>query len=361
MDASAVAVGEGEHTVKACHGSPHGGTPEARTCGTTGAQPPGGGSAHAGTEVRAAGRMIAELTHVPKEFVHKAAADEVMVTDVVRVGDDRFTVAVRSPRDCFLGHRGTAPAGDPLLLAEAVRQTAIYLSHRYHDVPEDRAFILNDLRFRLDAPLPPGGPEAAPVLLEICLTPTGRGRRYGMRMAAEVYADGRRVGSAGMGWMALEPQRYAALRHRSSGAAPTSDATSTDAVAAAGHVTGRGGECRDRDGVLGGAADDERRQLRLDLGHPVLFDHACDHIPGMAILEGFRQAARAASADPENWLLTSADITFSAFGELDAPAWITRTGAGEDQSLTLTAVQGGLTLASVVLSGAPLPAGGAAC
>ncbi|MER6730903.1 ScbA/BarX family gamma-butyrolactone biosynthesis protein [Streptomyces puniciscabiei] len=368
MDVNAVVVAGDAHTRPAgYHQCAHDGTHAARACGGFRTRAPKDArcTLHAASAIRAAGRLIAERTHVPKEMVHKAVAGEVLLADAVQVAEERFTVAVRRPRDRFLGHRGDRPVGDPLLLAEAVRQAAIYLSHRFHEVPRDHAFVLCDLEFALEAPLPPGGAQSAPVMLEIECTRAGRAAR----MAVEVYAGGVRIGRAGMRWTAMERRRYTALRRRTGGTTVHSNATLDEAVAAAaGHVPVRAGAgCADRDSVLkdaqGGAAGG-RWQLRLDLGHPVLFDHACDHIPGMALLEAFRQAARAASADPasgpESWEAVSASITFDAFGELDTPVWITLAeGRPGDGALRLTAVQGDRTLATAELTGARLPVGGA--
>ncbi|MEU7298928.1 ScbA/BarX family gamma-butyrolactone biosynthesis protein [Streptomyces sp. NPDC007206] len=368
MDVSAVVVAGDVHTRPGgYHQCVHGGTHAARACGgfRTSAPRDARCTLRSASAIRVAGRLIAERTHVPKELVHKAVAGEVLLGDAVQVAEDRFIVTVRWSRDRFLGHRGDRPAGDPLLLAEAVRQAAIYLSHRFHEVPRDHAFVLCDLEFALEAPLPPGGAQSAPVMLEIDCTRAGRGTR----MAVEVYAGGVRIGRAGMRWAAMERRRYAALRRRTGGTTVRSNATLDAAVAgAAGHVpVGAGAGCAERDSVLKdaqGAAAGGRWQLRLDLGHPVLFDHACDHIPGMALLEAFRQAARAASADPtsdpESWEATSVSITFDAFGELDTPVWIDLAeGQPGDGALRLTAVQGERTLATVELTGARLPGGGA--
>ncbi|MFE0174095.1 ScbA/BarX family gamma-butyrolactone biosynthesis protein [Streptomyces sp. NPDC059002] len=325
---------------------------------------------------------------MPRALVHKAADGEVLLQDAVRTGDDRFTVAARLPRDHFLGHRGTAAAGDPLLLAEAVRQSAIYLSHRFYGVPEGHAFILSSLDFALDAPLPPGGPDAAPLVLEVTCTVAPRGpRRLGARLEAEVHCEGRRLGRVGARWQAVERKQYAVLRLRGGGTTQLPDvapelsdrhAPYSDEVLEA--VTGAEGQWR----------------VRLDLGHPVLFDHLSDHIPGMVLIEGFRQAAlTAADADDRSGGPLAAAVTFHAFGELtDPPAFVVRqdgdgteydtecgteygtdpanaagnSPAGEPGSPAgrepqhFTAVQGGRTIASCTISVATrLPIGGPAC
>ncbi len=103
----------------------------------------------------------------------------------------------------------------------------------------------------------------------------------------------------------------------------------------------------------------------MDRSHPVLFDHGSDHIPGMVLLEAFRQAARlTATADggcstsPDGWSPALVTIRFSAFGELDLPVSVETVlePAGPDRSVLATAVQDGRILASARLH-AMAPAG----
>lgn len=346
-------------------------------------------------------------SHVPRKWVHKAADGEVLLQDAVRTGENRFTVAARMPRDHFLGHRGTASEGDPLLLAEAVRQTVIYLSHRFYGIPEGHAFILSALDFALDEPLPPGGPDASPLVLEAACVAAPRGpRRLGATMEAEVHCEGRRIGRAGARWQAVDRRQYATLRLRSGGTTLLPEGAKNGVTAP--HIS------YDDEVLAAVPGTSGQWQVRLDFGHPVLFDHLSDHIPGMVLLEGFRQAALLAgsgSGSGSGGIVggpLAAAVSFHAFGELtDPPALIVRqngeeyaTGkehapAGADGSSSssgdssassgssasgnsrtekagsrtsgqehhhFTAVQSGRTIASCTVSvAAPLPHGGPAC
>jgi hypothetical protein len=109
--------------------------------------------------------------------VHKSATAEVLLTDAAHLGDDRFVVAAVWHRDHFLGHRG-APASDPVLLAETARQAAIHLSHRFHDIPEGRPFVLDEVAVELDEALPPADREPLALGLDIrCRRTAGPYRR----------------------------------------------------------------------------------------------------------------------------------------------------------------------------------------
>ena len=74
-------------------------------------------------------------TTVPKEFVHRAAVAEVMLTSWKRQDDTRFTVTAQWPR----AHSFFTPSGDglhdPLIAAETVRQVGSLLAHAEYGVP----------------------------------------------------------------------------------------------------------------------------------------------------------------------------------------------------------------------------------
>jgi hypothetical protein len=113
----------------------------------------------------------------------------------------------------------------------------------------------------------------------------------------------------------LPPAVSARLRaHR---AAPSADAA--PAREAAPLIGARSaGRPRQRDVLLRDAGQPHRWWLRVDTGHPVLFDHPVDHVPGMLLLDAARQAAHAelgAGAVPPLAL----DADFGRFVELGAP------------------------------------------
>ncbi|KDN86878.1 hypothetical protein KCH_13240 [Kitasatospora cheerisanensis KCTC 2395] len=99
-------------------------------------------------------------------------------------------------------------------------------------------------------------------------------------------------------------------------------------------------------------------RLDVDTTHPVLYDHPCDHTPGMVLLEAFLQAATAAapSGAAARAGLTRLAATFNAFGEPDAPVLLTAqpgaTAAGL-HATRLTAAQGPTTLATAQLTHLP--------
>lgn len=98
-------------------------------------------------------------------------------------------------------------------------------------------------------------------------------------------------------------------------------------------------------GVPGSAA--ERRglnwELRIDPGHPVLFDHPTADVPGMVLLEAARQAVQAACA-PYRVLPVELRSAFHHPVALATPCHISATrlptgSASEDAALRVTAWQ----------------------
>ncbi|MEV7596080.1 ScbA/BarX family gamma-butyrolactone biosynthesis protein [Kitasatospora sp. NPDC089797] len=278
------------------------------------------------------GRRPSFAHRLPAGCVHKTSAAEVLLTDAVRTGDDRFTVGAAWFRDRFLHHGGDGRSPDPLLLAETVRQTLIHLSHRFHGAPQGHPFVLDrlDLELAPDAPpLRPGAP--AHVTLDVtCARTVTTPRRAGLALEATASVDGVLIGRAGIRWEVLHPAFYQVVRHRAArprtAGAPEHPAAPTGPLRrlAPGEVGYPGDEhvllARDSSGTRGGF------WLDPDPGHPVLFDHPSDHVPGMILLEAFRQAGRAMGAPLHPAGLSA---TFTAFAEPDLPVAVTVTPGPE--------------------------------
>ncbi|MFF2949995.1 ScbA/BarX family gamma-butyrolactone biosynthesis protein [Kitasatospora sp. NPDC057965] len=307
-------------------------------------------------ELREGWRGLRFDRHLPREAVHKAADAEVLLTDSARLGEGRFAVAARWSRDHHLGRRD-GPGADPVLLAETVRQTAIHLAHRFHGSTYGHPFVLHGLAVDLDRPLPPAAPDGLDVGLDLdCRLLAPRRPSPGReRFALEgvAWAGRRPVGRVRLRWEVLGPERYAVVRQRSAEAAgapeqPPPAPLPLDAA--------RAGQTRPEDVLL--AADPERAGrwwLRPFEHHPVLFDHAVDHVPGMVLVEAFRQAVAVitpgAAADRE---LRGLDAEFLAFGEPGSPIAVLAAPAPEGV-VRVRALQDGRPIAEARLRrpGAP--------
>jgi hypothetical protein len=252
-----------------------------------------------------------------------------------------------------------------VLLAETARQAAIHLSHRFFDVPHDMPFVLSALLVDLAEDLPPVGTNPLTVGLDVrCRPPVEGARRLRLGLEADVLVRHRRVGRVRLRWEPMEPRRYALLRQRAEHG-PEKDQPRPQAPLTPAQV----GQRTERDVLL--SADplrDNAWWLRLDQEHPVLFDHASDHVPGMALVEAFRQATHIAAVNGESGANTVAmlDVRFTSFGELDLPVAITAAPAEPGKrSFTVHARQGDRELALATVrrgaAGPALTSLGAAC
>ncbi|WP_354641703.1 ScbA/BarX family gamma-butyrolactone biosynthesis protein [Kitasatospora camelliae] len=316
---------------------------------------------------------------VPNELVHKVAPAEVLLTDVVHLAGDRFVVAARWPVGHGLYHPAQHGMSDPMLLVETLRQTAVYLSHRFYGVPLDHPFIFCDLGYEVKDPTAfrtrPFGPQ---VVLDLTLSSTTRptASKVGMRLEATVSVDGRTCGRGSVSWQAVDRSRYTVIRDRARGAgrsgaaAAGRDGVTTPGIGAAARLltAAEAGRRRDADVLLADLGTGARGAwlLHVDQTHPVFFDHPLDHVPGMLLLEAFRQATgcaagRATGRTVDELAMVGGRTAFTAFCELDAPTFLAvapvataavagaATGAGADLerwSFEVAAVQYGRVVAT---------------
>lgn len=291
-------------------------------------------------------------SHVPRTLVHKTADAEVLLLAVRPLGGDRYAVRGRWPDDHLLHHRDADGRRDSLVVVETMRQAGICLSHRFYNVPEGHAFVLHGFEFHLDAPLRDSG-EGADVVFDVEVRRVpGSARRVRLEAEAAIVVGGRVVGRAAMRWDALPPAQYALVRSRSAAAAAPFDVI--DPVVEA-RVLPPAAVGRDRDDAVLLADTGETSsgwRLRGETGHPALFDHGSDHVPGMVLVEAFRQAClvRAAQDDPGDWAIDSMQASFLAFGELGQPVTITAEPDGPG-TYRLSAQQGPRTLATALVVG----------
>ncbi|MFI9307620.1 ScbA/BarX family gamma-butyrolactone biosynthesis protein [Streptomyces triculaminicus] len=299
-------------------------------------------------------------TTVPREFVHRAAVAEVLLTGWSRVDEERFRVRAQWPR----GHSFFTPVSggwhDPMMVAETVRQVGSLLAHAEFDVPLGYQFLMWHLDYAVHTEhLAIGAAPAELVLDVVCSEVRRRGRVLtGMRYDVAVHRDGAVAATGSASFTCTSPEVYRRIR------GPRLPGTPTEAGSppvAPEHV----GRASVFDVVLGGDDRDRpgRWLLRADGRHPILFDHPVDHIPGMVLLEAARQAATALAPHP---VVFPASLTgaFHRYAELDSPVRIAADRDDPDASGSfVTRVSGHQDdelLFSCTISAAPPPAGPAA-
>ncbi|MEU3918896.1 ScbA/BarX family gamma-butyrolactone biosynthesis protein [Streptomyces sp. NPDC029004] len=290
-------------------------------------------------------------TAIPRAYVHKAAESEVLLTGWNPVGPDRHRITARWP----IAHPFYGPVGgfhDPLLVAESVRQCVPLLSHVAYDAPFGHRQTWSSFRYELDpAALAVTGADAEVELRVTCSDVVRRGGRLAsLNMHVEMFVDGRPLGTVETGFANLSPALYTRLR----GAYADLDRAVRRTVPLAPPMpAARVARARLTDVVLSPTSSPARNQLRVDLNHPTLFDHAVDHAPGMLLLEAARQAVHAQTY-PQPVIATAMEVVFTQYVELDAPCWIHTeplADAGEPLGpVRVSAVQNGVCAFSAVVT-----------
>ncbi|WP_405817595.1 transcriptional regulator [Streptomyces sp. NBC_01390] len=256
---------------------------------------------------------------VTSDYVHKVDASEVLLTEWQETGPDTYRILADWPKDHSF-YRSRNGLHDPLLFAETIRQTVPLLSHAAYGVPFGHRQSWSSLSYALTpTALAVGEGDTAVELRVACQDVVRRaGRLASVNMQLEIVRDGMTVGTAQTRFANHAPALYERLR------GPYADiAWSTGRALPVSPPVAHLRVGRDHPGdvVLSASDVPGRSRLRVDLRHPMLFDHPVDHAPGMLVLEAARQAAQAL-AHPRPVTAVGMDAVFARYCEFDAPTWV---------------------------------------
>ncbi|WP_331719166.1 ScbA/BarX family gamma-butyrolactone biosynthesis protein [Streptomyces sp. NBC_00158] len=280
---------------------------------------------------------------VPKELVHRVSAAEVFLTDWQRHDDTHFSVTAQWPDDHGFFTHVTGDHHDPLICVETIRQLGILLGHAEFGLPLGHQYLMWELSIIIHQP-EQLRIRQAPTSLDIDVTFTEVKRRAG-KLSKIVYEvavrrDGHLVATGRACSTCTSPAVYERLRPPHALQADHRPLPLTAPVAPQ-----RVGRLSPTDVVLSPTAEPNRWQLRVDTLHPVLFDHPLDHVPGMLLVEGARQAA-AATLGRSDFLPLGIDSDFKRYVEFDVPCVIEAERLysdtpGADEAVRVTGHQNG--------------------
>lgn len=324
------------------------------------------------------GSVVQFENTVPRSMVHRAAVSEVFLTSAERLGDLHFRCNAQLPRthSYFSEHTHRRAHYDMLLLLEVFRQASIYISHAFLEVsPQDKFIYLDSVTAIVDRALLSIGDRPASAVIEVRVVDEyiRHGSRSGVTLDMSLSINGQvaaRHERMSIRWMtgaAWDKTRARGIAAVPADADPRSQLPDPLSPPEVGRhwlnnvVLGR--EVTERAGVLSSV-------LIVDRNNPAIFDHPLDHIPGMLLLEGFRQtgllvADRYRGISPEQLLLTRCHVVFSRFGEfgLETRLNVALDSLNEAEdgviSLALSVEQGGHEIASGELQLSPLRAAAA--
>jgi 2-oxo-3-(phosphooxy)propyl 3-oxoalkanoate synthase len=279
---------------------------------------------------------------LPSSVVHKAALEQVFVTDWMRgPGDDWCTIAARLPLAHGRFSDTAAPYHDILLIAETVRQGGLVVAEEIINVPGDRQFLLRELKVDLE-PIEHCRRTRDNCEVLISQDPSSQVKmRPGRSMAggvmrARIAIGGRSAGMCQVTGAWVPDSFYAQLR-----------GTNRDATSAEGlpeptprtDVETRTGKVNPANSVLtpirpSGEPRGYEAALVINTDDPTFFDHHLDHVPGLYLLEGVQQVAVAAAChelgvEPAHVVVCGFEMTFSRIAEFQ-PDVVCAVGLDED-------------------------------
>jgi 2-oxo-3-(phosphooxy)propyl 3-oxoalkanoate synthase len=290
---------------------------------------------------------------VPRSLVHKRSLENVLLTEIGASAEDRFFCAGRVPAaHRFFNDAGRSPHTDILFFTELGRQASLAVSHRFLGVAQEDAFIFEGS----EAILAPGAWTAAlhespdAVFVDIHAREITRRRNDVVsRVVADhvMWIGGEQVFLGTGAWTIQPAALFQRLRRSSARVAPPAAPTGTCPTPRARLARTSGDNVVISPPQAGIAGTSWTASLIVDPGHPYFFDHACDHVPGMLLLEGCSQLALAADATTGRACVASYDMRFGQFVECDRPATLTLEPAGAslasgERRFTIAVTQNGI-------------------
>jgi len=265
---------------------------------------------------------------VPRAWVHKRSLDNVLLTEIRAAEENRFICAGRLPTaHCFFNDTGRTPHKDILFYTELGRQASLAVCHAFLDVSTEDVFIFegSDAAITEAAWTPAGGSPRDSVAIEIRIRDLTRRKNNAVsRVVTEhtMWVGGQHV-FHGTGAFTIQPaalfqrlRRTSAAPNRVTSAGGRQDgwtgARATHAPRAS------GGNIAISAPQRGDATGEFAASLIVDHTHPYFFDHPCDHVPGMLLLEGCAQLALTAFGETtgvEAAGISAYDVSFRQFVE----------------------------------------------
>nr|WP_276145491.1 ScbA/BarX family gamma-butyrolactone biosynthesis protein [Streptomyces sp. YIM 130001] len=253
----------------------------------------------------------AQLAHL-----HRTRAMDAFPVEWSRTGEDDFCVRAQwtSTHPFFPPVSGNRY--DPLLVAETFRQAALLVLHASYGVPLDHKLLLSDLGYdcRMEHLVAEPGPTDVEVDVRFPVLKRRGGHLSYASIEFTLLRGGYEAATGLINTRMLSRPVYNRIRN-----GRTDDGCRAPEVP--GIAPSIAGRAHDGDVLLAGTAQQNAWDLRVDTGHPTLFQRPNDHVPGMLLFEAGRQAAQAACA-PERFVATSGHIAFHQYVEFDAPCQI---------------------------------------
>jgi hypothetical protein len=288
---------------------------------------------------------LSGVQRVVNSLVHKHSLENVLLTEISTCGDNRFIGAGRIPTEhVFFNSPGKTPWKDILFYTELGRQASLAISHSFLDVSTEDVFIFERSEAAVTDPVwkSPLHTPLDSILVDVRIQEITRRRNNAV---SHVVADhflsigGQQVFRGTGAWSIQPAALFQRLRRTSTArtlAAPFDARTCADVRVARPRLEAPANAVISRPEYVPNTPAFVS-SLIVDPRHPYFFDHPCDHVPGMLLLEGSAQLALAAfagttSVPPGTSAVCAYDVNFAQFVECELPTTLTAYVAPQKSS-----------------------------
>ncbi|EAA7395818.1 hypothetical protein FCJ30_01675 [Salmonella enterica] len=266
---------------------------------------------------------------VPKSCVHRAVVGEVFLTDVRKIHDDKFTTAGYLPKSHIYFNdlpyqKSEDRVYDAILLLEICRQTSIYVTHNFFSVPYSARFVFDDADFILLDKNIPYKPECSNVIVEVDIAERKfrKTELTGLIFRMNIYVDGTFCAQKTMNISWMDERKWQRLRNNR-------PLHSHSTIASFDTTAREVGRQLIQNVVIGNKEISDRgltTTVIVDQDHPSIFDHPLDHVPGMLLIEAYRQSALLAinhrlNIPSTELVINRYKVSFKRFCEFHLPVY----------------------------------------
>ena len=274
-----------------------------------------------------------------RALVHKHARENVLLTGISQCAGDRFMCTGRLPAaHGFFNDHGRTPRRDILFYTELGRQASLAISHAFLGVSTDDVFIFEGSEAALtEAAWLTAPPDADLVVIDIAIKEITRRKNNAVTrvVAQHRMSIGDILVFHGTGACTVQPAAlFHRLRRMSCRATPSAAIDEAPGRAASNVVITTPQRIDENASFM--------TSLVVDDTHPYFFDHPCDHVPGMLLLEACAQLAVEAfagtnSLQPSRTAISAYEVNFAQFVERGLPATlVARVNHNDDVEVAIS-------------------------
>jgi len=256
-----------------------------------------------------------------RTLAHKRFPENVLLTDIRACSDDHFVCTGRIPADHrFFNDSGRTPHEDILFYTEVGRQASLAVTHAFLNVSLDDVFIFERSQAAITPAIwdPALARSADDVVIEIKVRETVRRKNTVTRVVAEhvMYVGDQHVFQGTGTWTMQSAALFKRLRRSTVETASRVEGPDLLRPYPSNVVISAPAPAQDNTALTA--------SLIVDGAHPYFFDHPCDHVPGMLLLEACAQlslgaCAQAGLAPSPRMALMAYDMDFTQVVECNVP------------------------------------------